>query len=241
MTKIILGEFYHIFNPARILKGEAFQFQNPFSMIKQRGKLTSEDVRNISMEYALTPDQLGTPVKLLDGSIDTSFAGKRLKLRYTDYSEDINHFFRVVFSQSEDILSTYAKKLRSALVSAQLFFYIDGRYSEEHSLRESVVVNGSQYAVEFNLKIKLPAMTQIRFDPAEEPIIFKLRNAIVADLDGDSRDIKVIYSNAEAMKDGKYVFSHNDPILIFDSSEVDFDKADHIELYGYIEKIQSDS
>jgi hypothetical protein len=146
-----------------------------------------------------------------------------------------------VFSQDDalSILPEQIKKCRYMLVTAQLYIYSEGQYSESHSSRKSVTIMDGRYKVSFDLHSVggysvLPDMKEIRFDPAEEPITFALLESKVVDVDGGSQNIEVQRSNADVYEDGKYIFRHNDPVLIFDSSGIDFTKVSHISFSGIV-------
>jgi hypothetical protein len=134
------------------------------------------------------------------------------------------------------------------IADAQMFFHINGQYSEQNSLKGSVMNyspdNAYAYNVDFDLLNsteqigELPhSMQEIRFDPAREPIIFSITEAKVVYDDGGHDDLNVISHNAEIDEEGKYVFNHVDPILIFDSSKIDFSRAKKIHFSGNMEKI----
>jgi hypothetical protein len=134
------------------------------------------------------------------------------------------------------------------IADAQLFFHINGRYSEQNSLKSSVVNyspdDACAYSAEFGLfngaaQIgELPnSMQEIRFDPAREPITFSVTEAKVVYSDGGHDDLNVISHNAEIDQAGKYVFDHGDPIMIFDSSKIDFSRAKKIHFSGSMEKM----
>jgi hypothetical protein len=127
----------------------------------------------------------------------------------------------------------------TSFAEAQLFLYIDHGYSEQNSFRKSVVIKDNWYNVSFDLRNLggdiAAKMKEIRFDPAEEPLAITLTDVRVVSISGDSQDLKVASSNGDIDEDGKYVFRHTDPILIFDSSGVDFSSVDYISFSGIIE------
>jgi hypothetical protein len=129
-------------------------------------------------------------------------------------------------------------------VAAQLFFCVNGQYSEEYSLRRLIKIKDNQYSAAFDLSAcSWPEMTrfmeEIRFDPASEPITFTLTDARVFYKNGERKNLKIKSTNGEesnVITGGGYEFNHNDPIMIFDSSEIYFIEADHISFSGAIER-----
>jgi hypothetical protein len=142
---------------------------------------------------------------------------------------------------------SHFRDVANKIANAQLFFHINGRYSEQNSLKNSVMNYSPDdtyaYNVEFDLLNSaeqiggLPSsMQEIRFDPAMEPITFYISEAKVVYDDGGHDDLNVIWHNAEIDEGGKYVFNHADPMLIFDSSKIDFSKAKQIHFSGNMKK-----
>jgi hypothetical protein len=111
MSKIILSEISLSMKPDRG-KGEGFQFTKNLELIKRRGELTEDDVKRLSAEYAVHPERFTEPVQLVEEHLAISFAGDKLRLRYTDYAHDRNNFFRVVFSQIDEDIKQQTEKLR---------------------------------------------------------------------------------------------------------------------------------
>jgi hypothetical protein len=111
MSKIILGEFSMSMivdrNP-----GTGSQYTLGLEYIKEHGELTEDDVKRLSTEYAIPPALLTEPVQLAEDSLDISFAGDKLRLRYTDYARDRDNFFRTVFPEMVEGMARQTQKLR---------------------------------------------------------------------------------------------------------------------------------
>ncbi|GHS96319.1 hypothetical protein AGMMS50276_14500 [Synergistales bacterium] len=117
MSKCILFEYglsmqiYRDYN-------KGFQYKEIFDAILQHGKLTIEEVKRFSIEYALKVPtvQLEKPlseyVQLVEDPLVVSFDEGKLALRYTDYSEDENKFLRMVFSTTYGFILWQTDNLR---------------------------------------------------------------------------------------------------------------------------------
>jgi molybdenum cofactor biosynthesis enzyme MoaA len=176
--------------------------------------------KELSMQYVNTAKRLRAIAEQKGLSVETIIFRKEDELS-------------IISCEKDELLPKYS-------VNAQLFFHIDEQYSEIHSLqRKSVAIMGDRYKVEFGIPASLPAMRQVRLDPADEPITFIPAEAVVVDTNGSTHDIKFLYANGETYGEG-YIFRHNDPMLIFDTSEIDFSAAYYISFSGIIGKIPDD-
>jgi hypothetical protein len=110
MSKIILGEFTMSMIVGRN-PGTGFQYMVGLEYIKEHGELTEDDVKRLSSEYAIPPAMLTEPVRLVEDFLDVSFAGDKLRLRYTDYTRDRNDFFRTVFPEIDERIKRQTEKL----------------------------------------------------------------------------------------------------------------------------------
>jgi hypothetical protein len=109
MSKIILGEFLMLTIIGRN-PGTGFQYTLGLECIKEHGELTEDDVKRLSAEYSIPPSLLTEPVQLEEYSLDISFAGDKLRLRYTDYAQDRNNFFRIVFPEMVEGMTRQTQK-----------------------------------------------------------------------------------------------------------------------------------
>jgi hypothetical protein len=131
----------------------------------------------------------------------------------------------------------------SFMVYAQLCLYMGSQSTEINSLKRRFLSIDPNiiYSIVFDLQgyqINLPPMKEIRFDPASEPIEFDLTEAKVIYRDGNFCKLKVISHNGKNnAPGGGYIFNHNDPIIIFDSSLVDFAKVDYVSFSGKLKKL----
>ena len=120
-------------------------------------------------------------------------------------------------------------------VTAQLFFRLRGsEYSEEESLVEICECNHTEYIVNFDCRtLKNKAdITDIRFDPAREAIIYGLGAADIYFMDGTHTGLQIAGSNGVVLADGTLQFDHQDPTIFFDCSDISFENVDYISFRG---------
>ncbi|GHS91265.1 hypothetical protein AGMMS49957_18040 [Synergistales bacterium] len=231
---------------SHIMSDVCATFQYMYDKVSKNGVYIVEDLHTAYWdEYGGGLKREGSFIELCKDLMDSINARHNgLPRAFADATFSMSVYDSVVaFEKKEWREETYHVQMTPSTVFAQLFFYIDEQYGEERSLTETVLVKDNQYKVAFDVLGyagsggKLPMMKEIRFDPAAEPITFTITESKVIYSNGGSQHLKITFSNAEMSESGRYTFHHNDPILIFDSSEVDFTSVEHICFSGIIETL----
>ena len=134
IRKCIEMEFILSCNTDRF-SGEGYQYQWWFDRIMGTGTLTDEEVRRFSLRYAVPEDVPEEAISLLEDPPDISFADEEaVLLKYTDYSANQNHIFRMIVSESYRIICSLTDALRRERQMGQVLRELE---TLENFLRET--------------------------------------------------------------------------------------------------------
>ena len=91
------------------VKHKLIQYEKMYCQIKQTGIPTHEQVRQLSLEYALFQEQLGSPIgtiRRFRGALSADFLSDEIQLLYTDYQK--SNYMGAILSFFEGMLDKIA-------------------------------------------------------------------------------------------------------------------------------------
>lgn len=114
MQKCVLMEFNYTSSLDR-QPNHGYQYLWGLEKIRQTGTLTDGDTTRFSLRYAVPDDVPDEEMTLVEDPLNTSYAESVLSLRYTDYSANEKDVFRMVVSQTHDIIRKQTENLRAEI------------------------------------------------------------------------------------------------------------------------------
>ena len=187
--KVILNWIYKWITPNRLPREnlDSRQMGKLYNHLRNQGEFTTTDMINHSIEYAVVVSQennlsaddmkkieedLDSKLTIID-PMDVSFCSDKLKLRYTDYTENNRVFIRAALTEIDKAVTFLSsesdeksKLLRKYVPTSTGYVFLDT--GKGHNLDEVLTVPLFRHENYFEATVTLPPnVKNIRFDPVK--------------------------------------------------------------------------